>query len=152
MLPKTHFIFGLIFALFVLYLFPQIGLFGAGIIFLSSFLIDFDHYLFYVIMEKDFSLKKAYNWHLIKRQKMRKLSKIERNKHKNEIIFLHGVEPLIILFLLSFLYFPFLYVIIGFSFHLIMDIFEEIREGHRIDKISVIWDIVKYKKLKKLTI
>ena len=150
MLPKTHFILGLLFSAIMLYIFPQIGLFGVGIIFLSSFLIDIDHYLFYIIMEGDFSLKRAYRWHMIKRQKMRELSRKERNKHKNEIIFLHGVEPLIFLYFLSFLWSPLTCILIGFSFHLITDIFYQLSHHDRLDKISVIWDIVKYKKLKKI--
>ena len=100
MFPRVHFILGIIFAATLLYLFPQIGLFGAILIFLSSFLIDVDHYIFYVIIEKDLSLSNAYNWHLMNRKKMKKLSKKERRKHKNEILFFHGLEPLIILYFL----------------------------------------------------
>ena len=93
MLPRIHIILGLFFSIIILYIFPQIGVFGAAIILLSSFLIDVDHYIFYVILKKDLSLKKAYNWHILKGIKMRELSKKERNKHKNEILILHGFEP-----------------------------------------------------------
>jgi hypothetical protein len=150
MLPKTHFILGALFAAFLFYLFPQVTLFIALIIFLSSFLIDGDHYIFYVLFERDLSLRKAYKWHLMNRIKMRKLSKKERNKHKNEILFFHGIEPIIILFFLSFLWTLLLYVVIGMMFHLCTDIYEEIVQGHRIDKVSVILDTVKYHRLKKL--
>ena len=149
MLPKTHFILGLFFSAIIFYFFPQIGLFGAGIIFLSSLLIDFDHYLFYVILKKDTSLKRAYKWHLIKRQEMRKLSRSKRNKYKDDVLILHGMEPLILLYFLSFLWSPFIFILIGFSFHIILDIFDEIRFNDRIDKVSVIWDVIKYKELKK---
>lgn len=152
MLPKTHFILGFLFSIILLYIFPQIGIFGAGIILLSGFLIDADHYIFNIFKEKDLNLKNAYRWHLIKGIKMRKLSKEERGNYKNEILILHGFEPLIIILLFSFLWFPFIFIFIGFTFHLVIDVFEEIRLNHRIDKISVIYDIIKYKRLKKLDI
>ena len=150
MFPRVHFILGIIFAATLLYLFPQIGLFGAILIFLSSFLIDVDHYIFYVIIEKDLSLSNAYNWHLMNRKKMKKLSKKERRKHKNEILFFHGLEPLIILYFLSLFYLPFMFILIGFTFHLVLDIFDEIRTNRRVDKISLIYDLIKYKTLKKV--
>jgi hypothetical protein len=152
MLPKAHILLGIPFALVCLYLFPQIGLLGAGIIFLSSFLIDVDHYIYYVLAEKRLSLFKAYNWHFVNRQRMKQLSRKERKKHKNEILFLHGLEPLIILYFLSFLWQSIIFIVVGFSFHLFVDILDHIVLVGRLDKVSVIWDIVKFKKLKKLDI
>jgi len=150
MLPKAHIILGFFFAAIALYFFPQIGYFGAGIIWLSSFLIDADHYLYYVLAEKKLSLLKAYKWHFVNRQRMKQLSRKERKKHKNEILFLHGIEPLIVLYFLSFLWQPFIFILLGFSFHLFVDIIDHIVLVGRLDKVSVIWDIWKYKKLKKL--
>lgn len=150
MLPKFHFIIGFFFAAALLYLFPQIGFLGAGLIWASSFLIDFDHYIWYVIEEGKFSVKKAYQWHLMKRQKMRKLSKKERRKHKNEILIFHGFEAVLIAYLLSFLWQPFVYVAIGMIFHLCLDYIEAISNNHRIDKILITWDTIKYHKLKNL--
>ena len=42
----------------------------------------------------------------------------------------------------------FLLVFIGFTFHLFLDILEEIHNNLRIDKISIIYDWFKFKKLK----
>lgn len=80
MLPSRHFILGLILGAI---LFPYIGLLGAILVWFSSFLIDFDHYLWFIFIKRDFSLKKAYKWHILKRDKMRELSIEERKKHKN---------------------------------------------------------------------
>lgn len=151
MLPKTHIIFGIPFALICLYFFPQIGFIGAGIIWLSSFLIDVDHYIYYVLIKKNFSLPKAYRWHKLNRERMKKLSRTERKKHKNEILFLHGIEPIIILYFLSWIWPPFIFVLIGFAFHLLMDSIEHGIYVGRWDKVSVICDIVKFKKLKKFS-
>ncbi|MBD3247642.1 hypothetical protein GF378_03415 [Candidatus Pacearchaeota archaeon] len=150
MLPRAHIILGFFFAAAALYFFPQIGFLGAGLIWAGSFLIDADHYLWYVIEERDLSLKKAYKWHLMKREKMRKLSKKERRKHKNEILIFHGFESVLAAYLLSFLWQPFIYLAIGFIIHLSLDYYEEIAYQHRLDKLSVIWDTIKYHKLKKL--
>ena len=78
MLPKYHILFGIPFVLICWYLFPQIGILGALIIYFSSFLIDVDHYIYYAFAEKDLSLKNAYNWHKLNRAKMKKLSRAER--------------------------------------------------------------------------
>jgi len=57
MLPKAHIFYGAIFSI-ILYL---IGLSAIESIltFLASFLIDFDHYLRYVLKKKRFQLKKC---------------------------------------------------------------------------------------------
>ncbi len=152
MLPKTHILLGAIFSGILFLLFPKITLTSALIIWFSSFLIDIDHYIYYVLAEGDFSLRRAYKWHLLKRKIMKKLSRKERRKHKNEILFLHGIEIIFLLYLLSFFWKFLLFVAIGFVFHLFLDIYEEIKDEHRIDKISLIHDIIKYKRLKKLNL
>ena len=97
---------------------------GVLIIFLSSVLIDVDHYLYYVFEKKRLSLKSAYNWFLIERSRFLKLSLEERKKHRYFILIFHGLEILAIILLLS-KYFPFLFFIfIGFSIHLIEDSIE----------------------------
>jgi len=150
MLPKAHFVLGFLFAAVLFCLFPDIGLIGALIIWASSVLIDVDHYTWYVSKGKDFSLRKAYNYDVLKGQKMAKLSREERNKYKNEILFLHGFEPLLAIYLLSFIWPILFFVFIGFVYHLLTDIYYEISRGYRVDKISLIYDIINYKKLKKI--
>lgn len=118
MLPKHHIIINLIIALILLFFINPLYVL---IIFLSSVLIDVDHYLYYIFEKKRFSLKSAYNWYLIERQKFHDLSLKERKKHRYFIFIFHGLESLIILFLLS-LYVPiFFFIFIGFSIHLIED-------------------------------
>src|SRR3989344_2064766 len=99
MLPKYHALLGFIFSAIVFLIFPQIKLIGALIIFLSSFLIDVDHYLYYIIIKKDFSLKNAYNYHL----------DIRNNNKKGKIRLFHTAEFLIVLLILSFFYKPLLF-------------------------------------------
>lgn len=58
MLPKWHILFGFLFA-YIIYWFTSINVFEATLIFLSSVLIDFDHYVFIVNRKKIFNLKKG---------------------------------------------------------------------------------------------
>src|SRR3989344_6581398 len=146
MLPKYHIIFGFLFSLILWIIFPSISILGALIIFFSSFLIDVDHYLFYVFKNKIFSIKKAYNYFFELRKKaMTKSLKEKRIKIANPLMYLfHGIEVLLILFLLGFFINKiFLFIFIGFSFHLFLDLVEIIYYGFRIAKISLIFDFVK---------
>lgn len=119
------------------------------IIFLSSFLIDVDHYLYYVYKKRDWGLKNSYKYFMKKRDKVLFLSRRERKKVYSGFYFLHGFESLVILFLLSFISKYFLYILIGFGFHLAVDIIETVRIKDRVEKISAIYDYLKFKKLKK---
>jgi hypothetical protein len=92
------------------------------IIFLSSVLIDFDHYLYYIFKKKRFSLKSAYNWYLIERKRFHNLSIEEKKKHRYFIFMFHGLEVLLILFLLS-NYYPLLFLVfMGFTIHIVEDL------------------------------
>ncbi|MBU3906862.1 MAG: hypothetical protein KKA64_01295 [Nanoarchaeota archaeon] len=151
MFPKSHILFGLLFALVILYAFPQTGIIGFFIIFLSSFLIDVDHYLTYVQKKRDWSLKNAYNWHCNLNKKFLSLTRAKRNKTYIALCFLHSIESLIILYFLGFFVSKyFLYVSLGFAFHLSLDIIGDQFYHDRVDKTSAIYDFFKFKKLKRL--
>ena len=70
MLPKVHIIVGGIISILLYLLFP-ITILEVSLIFLSSFLIDFDHYLLYVVNKKDFSLKKSFRWFIDNQKKFK---------------------------------------------------------------------------------
>ncbi len=112
MLPKTHAIAGGIFSILIYFIF-QISLFNAFLIFLASFLIDFDHSVWYICRKKDFSLKKAYNL----------LKSIEKPPKPIMVIF-HTIEFLLFMFILSFFFEPFLFLLIGMLFHSVLDIID----------------------------
>jgi hypothetical protein len=151
MLPKHHIFLGFIFSIFLYLIFPNISLIGTIIIFFSSFLIDVDHYLYYVFKKRDLSLQKAYKWYISKKRKLLSLSRQKRSKIRGTFLFLHGIEPLLILFLLEiFLSKYFFYILIGFAFHLLLDIIYQIKFQDRIDRISIIYDTLKFRELKIL--
>jgi len=149
MLPKYHLFLGFIFSLTLFLTFPNINLIGAGIIFFSSFLIDVDHYIYYILKKKSLNLRKAVNYFLEKRKKLRIMNVEKRKGFYSGFCFLHGIEILMVLFIAGiFISKYFLLVFIGFTFHLFLDILEEIHNNLRIDKISIIYDWFKFKRLK----
>jgi len=152
MYPKYHIIFGFIFSFILFLIFPKnIGLLGAGIIFLSSFLIDFDHYVYYLFKKKSFNLKKAFYYFSNARIRMIKLPFEKRKNYYSCLCFFHGIEWIIILFVLGiFISKYFLFIGIGFTLHLCLDWIEEYSHSPRIDKISVIYDFFKFRRLRKI--
>ena len=144
MLPKYHIIFGFLFSLILWIIFPFIGLLGFLIIFVSSVLIDADIYLYYVFTKKNFNLINAMKYYSKKRKEVLLLPMEQRAKKQGNIRIFHGIEVLLILFLLGFFINKiFLFIFIGFSFHLFLDLVEIIYYGFRIAKISLIFDFVK---------
>ena len=124
MLPKTHILIGFVVSLAIFLLFPQIGWFYALIIFLSSFLIDFDHYLWYVFKKKDWSVTRAISWMHKKRDFLLSLSVQQRNQYQVAVMIFHGVEGLALVALLIFVHEIFLFVLIGMLIHLALDLIE----------------------------
>ena len=149
MLPKTHFILGLIFVV-VLYFFfsPIISFSSLIIIFLSSILIDIDHYIYHIVKNKNWNLFQGYKWYIKNIKRVRGMTKEQRKKTYIGFYFLHGIEILIALFLLGEYLSPvFTYILIGFVFHLVMDSISEIILEQRQDKISLIFNLLTFKKL-----
>ena len=149
MLPKYHILLGFFFALFLFFIFPKIEVVGFLIIFLSSFLIDIDHYLYYVFKKRDLSLRKAYKWHIRKREKWYKLSREQRNKTYLGFYIFHGLEISILLFLLGlFVHILFYFIFLGHFFHLFLDLVFEKKFKDRVDRISLVHDFLKFRKLR----
>lgn len=149
MYPKQHIIFGIVFSLLLFIIYPQINLIGLSLLFFSSVLIDVDHYTYYVYKKKDWSLRRAYKWFMSNEKKFLSLPRKLRNNYYGGFFFLHGVEMLFILILLTmFVSKYFFFIFIGIFFHLLLDIVDEPRYKDRIDKVSVIHDFLKFKKLK----
>jgi len=148
MLPKYHFIFGLIFVFLLHLFFPALNFFSLSLIFLSSFLIDADHYLFYIMKEKDLSFIRACRWFIVRMKRLCSIPKEQRKKFHTGFFIFHGIEPIIILFLLGLYVNPvFFFIFVGFAFHMILDIPDEIIKKGTIHKISLIYSYLAYKKL-----
>ena len=151
MLPSRHIILGFLASLAIFLLFPQVGWLGFLIIFLSSVLIDFDHYLWYVVKKKDFSLKNAYEWFVNNREIWLALNPSQREKFQYGIIIFHGIECWILLVLLTFISKWFIFVLIGVLIHMVFDFIDLYRYNGPIGaKLSQVWVHQRNKKLKSL--
>jgi len=150
MLPKYHILFGVLFTLSIYAIFPQTSLLYLAIIFLSSVLIDGDHYLYYIFEKKDFNLLKALKWYREKSKSFCSLSKNERKKVYSGLYLFHGIEWIIILAILGKFFFPHLtYVSLGFLVHFAVDLPFEIYYKGTAHKSSLIYMFYLYLKNKK---
>lgn len=141
MLPKHHLILGIFFCL-ILYFF-NFSFFSLVIIFLSSVLIDIDHYLWYVFGKKQFSLKQAYSWFIKTGKYYDNLPEKQRKKLYVGVFPLHSIEFLLPLFILGFVSPFFLFIFIGFIFHSICDLISEIWGPQRgTYKISIFYTLI----------
>ena len=114
MLPKTHFILGLIFAGILFFLF-KITFFDSFLILFSSVFIDVDHYVLYGIRKKDWNLNHSYKWH-------KDLDSLPKESLKPYMHLLHSVEFLVFIGILSFYFNLFLFIFLGLIFHSTLDL------------------------------
>ncbi|MGC9309561.1 MAG: hypothetical protein ACP5D2_02600 [Candidatus Nanoarchaeia archaeon] len=150
MLPRWHVLFGFVIAYILVYFF-NFSLLAGLIIFIASWLIDIDHYFYHVYKQRDFSLKRAYNWFIMKREKHKKLLKHKRKLHKNHILLFHGFEFFLIITFLAYFSPLFLWMLIGVFIHMLADYAELIYHYHPIDsKLSQIYTYIKNKNKKEL--
>lgn len=146
MLVHKHVIINLIISLILLFFIQPIYVL---IIFLSSVLIDVDHYFYYIFKRKRFSLKSAYNWNLIEGRKFKELSLKERKKHQYFIFILHSIELLLILLILSRFSIFFFLIFIGFSIHLLEDSIEAQKFKFLKRRLFLFYAIPLHKKIKQ---
>ncbi len=123
MLPKIHIIFGAIISI-IIYLVFNLNLIQAGLIFFASFLIDFDHYFYYIFLKKDFSLKNAYCWYIKKMKILLVLPKKERETFKKPIFIFHGIEFWFLLIIFYFFNKIIFFILVGILTHMILDFLE----------------------------
>jgi len=153
MLPKFHILYGLLLSLAVLFLFPQIGFVGFLIIWVSSVLIDIDHYLYFVWLKKDFNPKNAFKWFMDNNKRYNLLPKSERKKYYFGNYFLHGFEAIFILVLLFYLTknMFILYILLGFLFHQIIDFIDLYKKNIKSYKLlSFFYSVYKNKERRLL--
>ena len=113
MLPIAHIIIGLVFGV-ILYFAAGFTLVQSLVVFLSSFLIDIDHYIIYVITKKDWNIFRAYQ-HF-----KEKLANKER-KLLSLCIF-HTYEFIAVLAIATMFYEPLSFILLGFLLHIMTDI------------------------------
>lgn len=125
---KWHLLIGFT-ASYLLVQFFNFSLLAGLTIFLSSFLIDIDHYFWYVIETKDWNLFRSIKWYEKAIPKWFSLTLKERNKFKRGVFIFHGIPFLAILAALSFLNKIFLWILIGVGIHMVMDWIDVMGKG-----------------------
>lgn len=119
MSPKYHIIYGFIFSLLFLFIFPEIGIFAFSLIFLSSVFIDLDHAMRYSFKTGNFNPIKFWKWSNKHKLSNKEIKDMRRYKYPQFIF--HGVEFVFILIILSFYFYFVRFVLIGVLFHMILD-------------------------------
>lgn len=121
MLPRYHIFWGAIFTLIIWFSAQQLHPFYLLLIFLSTFLIDFDHYMIHVRKHKNLSLPKA----LAYMKKIRDEQLISHKKGKRErgmFFIFHTIEFHILIAFLGLFWIGFFYVFMGMVFHSLLDL------------------------------
>lgn len=121
MLPRWHIFWGAIFSLLLYILFPQISLLNIIIVFLSSFLIDFDHYAASISKTRSLSLFKSFEYYknegCIFQDEKKKGIRRRGTFHPFHTLEFHALILIIGLF-----FNPFIYIFIGMLFHSFLDL------------------------------
>jgi len=151
MYPSQHLAIGTVFASILLWAFPEVSIVGFLLIIASTVLIDVDHYLVYVWITKDWSLRNAYLWHKEAGKKIKKLSKEERIELRHCFFIFHGIEPLIVVFFIAYFLSPYFYfILIGMALHMILDIIFGVYHGYGLHKIFLMYDIGRFDESKMI--
>ncbi len=127
MLPRWHILFGFIFTLVIWYFAPNISLFYLLLVFLSSFLIDFDHYICAVKKNGNFNIFHAFKYH----EEQRNLEEKEKRRgtrKKGDFHLFHTVEFHVMIGILGIFISPFFYIFIGMVFHSLLDLIWLLKE------------------------
>ena len=120
MQSKWHILIGFVFS-YALVCFFNFSIFSGIIIFLSSWMIDGDHYLWYGLAMRDWNPVAAIRWNNSLEPKWYSLSKEQMLKFKLKTLICHGILFWAILFLLSYIHIIFLWVLIGVAIHMVAD-------------------------------
>lgn len=123
MLPRWHIVLGILFTILLAFIAPGIKISGLALIFLSSVLIDLDHYLASIMKTRKFGLKSSFDYYK-KVEKQLEKDKKNRIRKKYDFHFFHTLEFHILIALLGILYSPFFYIFIGMTFHSLLDIYD----------------------------
>ncbi len=120
MIPRLHIVSGLIASILIFIAYPKVNLFYLSLFFLSSFLIDFDHYMCAAVKLGKLNLKNALKYY-------KRMQEIEENEARRGIFrkghfhIFHTIEFHALVLALGFIHPMFMYVFAGMVFHSAVD-------------------------------
>ncbi len=125
MLPRWHIILGALFTSIVWIVAPGIDYLYLALIFFSSFLIDFDHYIVSSVKTGKLRLKHSFDYHddMLEREKEENEKGIRK---RGDFHLFHTIEFHIIIGLMSLVWIGFFYVFTGMIFHTLLDVFSSL--------------------------
>ncbi len=126
MFPSRHILLGGLFTLVVWMFAPNLNPFYLAVIFLSSFLIDFDHFVVGVIRTGKLNLRDIYDYHE-QQDKIKIREKTKGITKKGDFHLFHTIEFHVLIGVLGIFFAPLFYVFIGMVFHSLIDLFSLIR-------------------------
>ena len=129
MFPRWHVLYGAIFAAVIFWLAPGVGISNVILIFLSSFLIDFDHYVNAVVKTRQFSLKSAFDYHDEEGRRQHKEKK-RGIRRRGDFHLFHTLEFHALIGVLGIFWSPFFFIFIGMVFHSLLDIVSLVRDDY----------------------
>ena len=153
MKPSVHLFFGTVIAI-LLYFSFNLGLVPVLLFWFGSWLlIDLDHFIYTSISEKELNpfgvVKKSFRHSKIGSRLPRHLLE----KHKYPIFIFHGIEALVLIYVIAQFYSLAYYLLYGFLFHLIFDYVHLIYKGHDVlSKTSVSYVLARNKNKEKLNL
>lgn len=150
MLPRDHVKAGFFVSLLLILIIGKSYIIEISIFFFASFLIDTDHYFYYVYKKGNLNLKESYKWFIKQQKKFFSLSKKMQDQVYSAFCFFHGLEPVFLFFLFGALFQRiFIFVSLGMILHLLLDFYHEHITYHlRWRKVSLIYDYFSLRKLK----
>jgi hypothetical protein len=141
MLPKAHIVLGAIFSAAVKFVFPEVDWTFILIIFLASFLIDFDHYLMHIQKTGDWNPMNAAECQIKQEKERIRKGEVGPKARKCPFYILHTIEFNLFALLMSYFWEGFFYIFIGGMLHIFLDIVYLIKmnEMHRKEFSLIVW-------------
>ena len=127
MLPRWHIFLGAIFTGIIFLVAPDVGWVNLVLVFLASFLIDFDHYVNAVKKTGKFDLMCAFDYHEEEGKRAHK----ERTKgirRSGDFHLFHTVEFHALVAIIGIFFAPFFFIFIGMVFHSLLDVYSMMRD------------------------
>ncbi len=121
MLPRWHILLGLIFTALIWFISPEISLIYLVVLFLSSFLIDTDHYINACNKTGKLSLGRAFNYYKEQDKRIERM-KAKGIRKKGDFHLFHTIEFHALIGLAGYFFPVFFYIFIGMVFHSLLDI------------------------------
>jgi len=128
MLPRYHILLGALFTLVIWIFAPELSFIYLTLIFLSTVLIDIDHYAVAVAKTNKWSLNCAFEYH-DEQLKIQQEDKRHGFKNRGDFHLFHTIEFHILIGILGAFWLPFLFIFIGMMFHSLLDVFWTLHEG-----------------------